>query len=231
MTIWIVDDDPSIRQVVRQIVEKEGFEARDFDSAEHVVDSLQEAPELILLDVMMPGKKGTELCRDVRSVSQVPIIFLSTEGEAIDRVVGLELGADDYLVKPFHPKELAARINAVLRRHSSSPDSEALSEELEIGSLFLDEVSFKVTLDGTDLELTKIEFYLLKTLMSQPTRVFTRDGLMSGAYEGIRVSQKTIDSHIRRLRSSFQDFDIDPVRTVRGVGYALNVSAFETAPD
>jgi two-component system OmpR family response regulator len=222
MTIWVIDDDITLRKMVRQILTQEGFEVRAFDGPEGVVEALgDEEPELLLLDVRMPGKKGTDLCREIRAQSKVPIIFVSSAGDPIDRVVGLELGADDYITKPFHPKELVARVNAVLRR-AVLDDDEGDDELLVVGDLSLDPTAIKVKYADSELPLTKTEFRLLQTLMEQPQKVFSRKELMAGAYEGTRVSKKTIDSHIRRLRTSFGSCKIDPIRTVRGVGYALD---------
>jgi DNA-binding response OmpR family regulator len=221
MSIWVVDDDTTLRTIVREILEQEGFTVREFAGPNGVVAALDEPPELIVLDVQMPGKKGTVLCREIRAASDVPIIFLSAANDTIDRVVGLELGADDYICKPFDARELAARVYAVLRRHQSGGSGDQ-EPRLVVGLLVLDSNSFTVAFDEQSIDLTKTEFRLLETLMSQPKKVFSRNELMKGAYDGVRVSKKTIDSHIRRLRSNFEPFEIDPVRTVRGVGYALN---------
>lgn len=222
MAIWIVDDDDSMRLIVKQVVEKEGFESREFDSSRGVVEALKDEPELIVLDVMMPGKKGTDLCREIRERSDVPIIFVSTENDAIDRVVGLELGGDDYMAKPFHPRELAARIHALLRRRGTGMSS---SDRLVVGELKLDLDAFEVKFGESDLELSKVEFMLLKTLMEQPRKAYTRRDIMRGAYDGVNVSPKTIDSHIRRLRTKFEPLGVDPIRTIRGVGYGLDHEA------
>jgi len=222
MAIWIVDDDDSMRLIVKQVVEKEGFESREFDSSRGVLEALKDDPELIVLDVMMPGKKGTDLCREIRERSDVPIIFVSTESDAIDRVVGLELGGDDYIAKPFHPRELAARIHALLRRRGTGIAS---SDRLVVGDLKLDENAFEVTYGDEELELSKVEFMLMKTLMEQPRKAYTRRDIMRGAYDGVNVSPKTIDSHIRRLRNKFEPLGVDPIRTIRGVGYGLDYEA------
>lgn len=226
--IWIVDDDLVQRQIIREILVQEGFETREFDGPGGVLDALDAPPALILLDVRMPDKKGTQLCGEIRGRSDVPIIFVSSANDAVDRVVGLELGADDYINKPFHPKELAARVHALLRR-SAAETSAPPNSVITVGTLSLDPVEMTVDFAGDDLTLTKTEFRLLQTLMEQPGKVFTRKELMKGAYDGTRVSRKTIDSHIRRLRSNFATFDIDPLRTVRGVGYALITDVFEAS--
>lgn len=222
MAIWIVDDDASMRLIVRHVVEKEGFECREFHSPDGVLDALRREPDLIVLDVMMPGKKGTELCREIRERSRVPIIFVSTESDAIDRVVGLELGGDDYMAKPFHPRELAARIHALLRRRGPA---NASSDRLVVGALHLDPDAFQVTFAETGIELSKVEFMLLKTFMEQPRKAYTRRDIMRSAYDGVSVSPKTIDSHIRRLRTKFEPHHVDPIRTIRGVGYGLDHEA------
>lgn len=228
MSIWVIDDDITLRKMVREILQQEDFEVREFSSAEGVVEALDDEPSLILLDVRMPDRKGTDLCREIRSHSSVPIIFLSSAGDPIDRVVGLEVGGDDYIVKPFHPRELVARVNALLRRAGvSEAESDDEEEVLQVGKLALDPVSIKVELGGRPLELTHTEFRLLQTLMKQPRKVFTRKELMEGAYDGVRVSTKTIDSHIRRVRTHFEWCRIDPIRTVRGVGYALDIELLE----
>lgn len=227
MTIWVIDDDITLRKMMRQILTQEGFEVLEFDGPTGVVDRLDDEPELLLLDVRMPGKKGTELCREIRARSAVPIIFVSSAGDPIDRVVGLELGADDYITKPFHPKELTARVNAVLRR--AAADAAGGGETLVVGGLSLDPTAIKVYYRDQELPLTKTEFRLLQTLMEQPRKVLSRKELMEGAYDQTRVSKKTIDSHIRRLRASFDALDVDPIRTVRGMGYAMNIDALEDA--
>ncbi len=230
MTIWVIDDDVTLRKMVREILGQEGLEVREFDGPEGVVEALDDDPELLLLDVRMPGQKGTDLCREIRARSAVPIIFVSSAGDPIDRVVGLELGADDYITKPFHPKELAARVHAVLRRAASESTPVDEDNVLVVGALSLDPISIKVDFAGRDVPLTKTEFRLLQTLMEQPRKVFARKELMEGAYDGTRVSKKTIDSHIRRLRGSFEACGLDPIRTVRGMGYALNAEVLEEAP-
>jgi DNA-binding response OmpR family regulator len=226
MSIWVIDDDATLREVVREILEQEGFAVREFAGHAGVIDALNDPPELIVLDVKMPGKKGTDICREIRAASDVPIIFLSAANEPVDRIVGLELGADDYISKPFDFREFAARVHAVLRRHQQG-GSEAGVQRLVAGRLVLDPTAFTVAFDEQAFDLTKTEFRLLETLMEQPRKVFSRNELMQGAYDGVRVSKKTIDSHIRRLRSNFEPFDIDPVRTVRGVGYALQFESLQ----
>lgn len=235
MKAWIIDDDKVTRAVIKKILEDDGYETREFSSAQGVVESLSENPDIILLDVRMPDKRGTDLCRDIRGVSDVPIIFLSSADDPVDKVVGLEVGGDDYIPKPFDERELSARIRAVRRRHervlenaeSASGGKPASSGKLSVGILSMDPVGFRTVIDGQEIQLTKIEFEILRTLMSEPERVFSRDSLMDSAYEGVKVSKKTIDSHVHRVRSNFTRFNIDPIRTVRGFGYAIDTTALK----
>lgn len=222
MTIWVIDDDATLRRMVQQILEQEDFRVRSFQGPEGVLEALDAPPELILLDVRMPGQSGTDLCRAIRAQSNVPIIFISSASDPVDRIVGLELGADDYITKPFHPRELSARVRAVLRRAPLAAEPADADPTLCVGRLSLDPSAVRVRLGEHQLDLTPTEFNLLRTLMQAPEKVFTRRELMRGAWDGTRVSKKTIDSHIRRLRQSFSAHDLDPIRTVRGVGYALD---------
>lgn len=236
MRAWIIDDDATTREIIRQVLKEDGYATRDFNTAYGVLEALDEAPDIILLDVKMPGKRGTDLCREIRMLSNVPIIFLSSADDPIDRVVGLEVGGDDYIAKPFDPRELSARIRAVRRRHSVDPESTktlpsppptpkptfSSDDTLKVGILTVDPVGYRTIIAGDEIQLTKIEFEILRTLMSEPERVFSREALMERAYDGVRVSKKTIDSHVHRVRSHFAPFGLDPIRTVRGFGYAID---------
>lgn len=221
-TVLIVDDDPDIRNLLTASLETEGFDAislPDGPSCLAQFDSI--APDLVVLDVLMPGMSGTELCRELRQRSDVPILFLSGRGDDIDRIIGLELGADDYMSKPFNPRELVARVRAILRRVGDTGEFSAQSvmkhEELRI-----DLERFEAFWGTEALELTKTEFNLLRTMMRRPGKVYSRAELIRGAYEDeIYVSDRTIDSHIRRLRNKLHDVGADPIETVRGVGYKL----------
>lgn len=225
-TVMVVDDDPDIRNLVQAALETEGFHAvpvGDGDTALERFESV--APDLIVLDVLMPGMSGTELCREIRQRSEVPILFLSGRGDDIDRIIGLELGADDYMSKPFNPRELVARVRAILRRTSSSADESSDRDVIRHGKLKIDLERFETHYDGDPVELTKTEFMLLRTLMRRPGKVYSRAELIRGAYEdSIYVSDRTIDSHIRRLRNKLHEVDADPIETVRGVGYKLSDS-------
>lgn len=227
--ILIADDDPHIREVVRFALENAGFQtAQAADGKETVERFLSLRPDLLVLDIIMPEMDGTEVCRQIRSQSDTPIIFLSSRDEEVDRIVGLELGGDDYVTKPFSPRELVARVKAVLRRAERPRGAEASGEKTSAekrllhGRLELDLDRFEARWDGKAVVLTITEFGIIRTLISYPGKVFTRDELISAAYtyDNI-VTDRTIDSHVRRVRRKFAQAGVDPVETVHGLGYRL----------
>ncbi len=182
--------------------------------------STPRAPDLVVLDVVMPELDGIEVCRRIRQRSKVPILFLSSRGEEVDRVLGLELGGDDYVTKPFSPRELVSRVKAVLRR--STDDPATTEGALQLGDVRLDPNQVRVFAGSTELELTATEFRLLQVLMTKPGRVYTREELMERGYEGAHfVSGRTLDSHIRRIRKKFKDAGRDPIETVHGMGFRM----------
>ncbi len=233
--ILVADDDPHIREVVSFALEKEGFsplEATDGRETLEIVD--ERSPELVILDIMMPEMDGTDVCRKLRAVSDIPIVFLSSRDDEIDRVVGLELGGDDYVTKPFSPRELVARVKAILRRSGGSNDGGSGAADgtdsdgsndgrlLEHGRLRLDLDRYQAFWGDREIELTKTEFGVLETLLGYPGKVYSRDELMEGAYgDGTIVSDRTIDSHVRGIREKFSEVGSDPIETVRGLGYKL----------
>ena len=219
--ILVVDDDAHIRDVVCFALRRAGYQTVQAANGLAALDQVaRERPALVVLDILMPELDGTDVCRRLRAHSDVPVIFLSSKEEEIDRILGLELGADDYVVKPFSPGELVARVKAVLRRNG--PASRTDSERLEQGRLVLDLAAHVASWDGIAVPLTATEFALLRTVAGQPRRAFTRDNLMIAAYVGGRfVSDRTIDSHIRHIRSKFGVLGGDPIETVHGVGYKL----------
>jgi two-component system, OmpR family, response regulator len=221
--ILIVDDDPAIRDVVRFALAKAGFETIEAANGREALALFTSAtPDLIVLDITMPELDGTEICRRIRRESTVPILFLSARDEEFDRVLGLELGGDDYLTKPFSPRELVARIKAVLRRGGASPLAEEPSKVLSHGVLTLDLDEVRASWNGQEVALTATEFGILRTLMTRPGKVYSRDSLMDGAYSIDKiVSDRTIDSHVRRLRAKFEAIGAAPVETLHGVGYKL----------
>ena len=218
-TVLVVDDEPTIREVVCQYLQRDGFatlEARDgMRALEQIIES---EPSLVVLDVMLPGIDGLEICRRVRANSNVPIILLTARGEETDRIVGLELGADDYVTKPFSPRELAARVRTVLRR----ANPEQASDRIEVGGIVIDPASRDVIVDGTTLKLTAKEFDLLLFLAQNPRQVFSRDHLMDRVW-GYQAAfdTGTVTVHIRRLREKVETDPSAPARieTVWGVGY------------
>ena len=223
--IWAVDDDRDMREIVRKALTEDGFQVETFESGKAMLARLEgNSPELVVLDVLMPGENGIEVCREIRKVSDVPVVFLSSRREDIDKIIGLELGADDYIGKPFNPRELGARVKAVLRRVETAPAAAPPVEEvLQRGALKLDITRHRAYWENHLVDLTKTEFQIVEALLRYPTRVQSRDSLMRAAYDvGIHVSARTIDSHIRRLRAKFAEFGGDPVETVRGIGYTLN---------
>jgi two-component system OmpR family response regulator len=226
--ILIVDDDPSLREVVRFALEKEGFRTIQALNGKLALEAFaQHDPALVILDIMMPEMDGTEVCREIRKKSEKPIVFLSSKDDELDRVLGLELGGDDYVTKPFSPRELVARVKAIFRRADKAPAQPAAAsptknpEMMEHGGLCLDLTTFKATWQSTQVILTVMEFELLKALMSYPKKVFSRDELMQRAYDNTVVSDRTIDSHIRRIRKKFTALGYDPIETVTGFGYKL----------
>jgi DNA-binding response OmpR family regulator len=219
-TVLVVDDEPIVREVVVSYLQREGYrtlEAEDGDRARELLES--ESPSLVVLDVMLPGTDGLELCRWIRGRSELPIIMLTARGEEADRIVGLELGADDYVTKPFSPRELAARVRTVLRR-SRSEVSEG--ERLSFDELSIDVRTHEVRKDGTELRLTAKEFDLLWFLARHPRQVFSRDQLMDRVwgYEAA-LDTGTVTVHIRRLRSKIERDPSTPrhLETLWGVGY------------
>ncbi len=235
--VLVVDDDPAIREVVGFALRKAGFRTEEAaDGREALVQFGRLAPSLLVLDINMPELSGTDVCRTIRGTSSVPIVFLSSNDDEIDRVLGLELGGDDYVTKPFSPRELVARVRAVLRRAAGASGSGGAGSDaglataaevddagvLEHGPLRVDSDRFLATFAGTPVTLTVTEFGLLRTLLRRPSKVFTRDELMAGAYSDYTVvSDRTIDSHVRRVRRKFAAVGCEVIETVHGLGYRL----------
>jgi two-component system OmpR family response regulator len=223
--ILIVDDDLHIREVIRVALKKAGMtvtEARD--GREALARFGSDRPDLIVLDIGMPEFDGLEVCREIRKSSDVPILFLSARDDEIDRVLGLEIGGDDYVTKPFSPRELVARVNVILRRVTvRAMDPQALSVVLAQGGLSIDPEQHVAAFAGTPLRLTAIEFGILRTFLARPAAVFSREQIMSAAYQlNIQVSDRTIDSHIRNIRAKLAAHNCDNViETIHGVGFKL----------
>jgi DNA-binding response OmpR family regulator len=219
-TVLVVDDEPIVRDVVVRYLRREGYETLEAGDGLRAQELLREhEPNLVVLDLMLPGMDGLQLCRWIRSHSELPVIMLTARAEEADRIVGLELGADDYVTKPFSPRELAARVRTVLRRSRLTVGA---SERIAYGDLELDAAAREVTKAGTELRLTAKEFDLLWFLASHPRRVFSRDQLMDRVwgYEPA-FDTGTVTVHVRRLREKIEDDPSKPRRleTVWGVGY------------
>jgi len=224
-TVLIVEDEPKIAALLNDYLQKEGFATHWFDTGTPVTDWVREnSPDLLLLDLMLPGKDGIAICREVRAFSQVPIIMVTARVDEIDRLLGLELGADDYICKPFSPREVVARVKAVLRRMQAATSSAMSATVNSYRGITLNEDSFRAIINGTSLELTPVEFRLLQTLLSQPGRVFARGQLMDRVYtDGRVVSDRTMDSHVKNLRQKLAEQlqDAEIIHSVYGVGYRL----------
>jgi DNA-binding response OmpR family regulator len=221
-TVLVVDDEPIVREVVVRYLSREGHEtlqASDGDAARAAIE--RAAPDLVVLDVMLPRTDGLDLCRWIRSTSDLPVIMLTARGEEADRIVGLELGADDYVTKPFSPRELAARVRSVLRRATAS---DTAAERLAFGRVSLERATREVRKGDEEVRLTAKEFDLLWFLASNPRRVFSRDQLMSSVWGyAAALDTGTVTVHIRRLREKIEDDPSSPghLQTVWGIGYRL----------
>ena len=222
-TILIVDDDAHIRDVVRFALQKAGFRTIEGENGSQALKLVEKHnPDLLLLDILMPEMDGTEVCRILRGSSFLPIIFLSSQDDEIDKVVGLELGADDYIAKPFSPRELVARVKAVLRRTHAKISANSSSGELVYGKLRLIKEQFQIYYDDIQVELTATEFGLMEILIASPNQVYNREQLMNLGYKTDNiVTDRTIDSHIRKIRHKFREVGCEPIDTVRGIGYRL----------
>ena len=222
--ILLVDDDPNIRQLVNLYLEKEGFEVTmAADGLEAVKQFKLSPPSLILLDIMLPGMDGWQVCREVRKVSNIPIIMLTAKDETFDKVLGLELGADDYVVKPFDPKELIARIKAVIRRYQAT---DAPDKELAFPGLTVNISHYTVNFMGRELEMPPKELELLYFLASHPGQVFTREQLLEQVWGyDFFGDSRTVDVHVKRLREKLvggEEMGWN-IKTVWGVGYKFEV--------
>lgn len=221
--IMVVDDDPHINELVKLYLEKEGYNVECYlNGWDALNDFKNNPPHLMILDIMLPGMDGWDVCKEVRKISEVPIIMLTAKGETFDKVLGLELGADDYIVKPFDPQELVARVKAVLRRTNPI---KSLDEKVEYPNLSVNLSNYNVVYKGEPLELPPKELELLYFLAAHPNKVFTREQLLEQVwgfdYYG---DSRTVDVHIKRLREKLQDpNEAWQIKTVWGVGYKFEV--------
>jgi two-component system response regulator BaeR len=216
--ILVVEDEAKIAALLRDYLVVAGYHVDMLGEGASAVAWVREhAPDAILLDVMLPGEDGLSICRGVRAFSAVPILMVTARAEEIDRLLGLELGADDYICKPFSPREVVARVKAVLRRTQAAATPSAAPAPIE-----LDESRFEARMRGQAIDLTPVEFRLLGKLVAQPGRVFSRQQLMDALYRDHRiVSERTVDSHVKNLRRKLARVGPDPIASVYGVGYRL----------
>lgn len=218
--ILVVDDERNIVELLKYNLEKEGYEVLSaYDGFEAVNLAKQDRPDLIILDIMLPGQGGLEVCRILRKETKIPIIMATAKGEEIDKILGLELGADDYVTKPFSPRELVARVKAVLRRTSSKAEEK---DELAFEDLTINLVKHEVRLKGEEVDLKPKEFDLLKLLATNPGKVFTRDFLLEQLWGYDYLGDtRTVDVHMRRLRQKIEEDPANPrfLKTVHGIGY------------
>ena len=219
--ILIVEDEPKLAALLRDYLKQAGYETTHIANGMDVVSAVQAStPDLILLDLMLPGKDGIAICKELRAFSDVPIVMVTAKVEEVDRLLGLQIGADDYICKPYSPREVVARVQAILRRakrwsaeHGASP-----------AGLLVDEARHSASFAGQKLDLTPVEFRLLKTLHDAHGRVLSRDQLMNNLYEDYRVvTDRTVDSHIKNLRKKLDAVspERELIRSVYGVGYKL----------
>jgi DNA-binding response OmpR family regulator len=222
-TILVVDDEEAVRRLVVYPFERDGYRVLQAATGEEALELIgHERPDLILLDLMLPGVDGYEVCRRVRATSMVPIIMLTARDDEIDKVLGLELGADDYVTKPFSVAELRSRVRAVLRRSELAPKNEDEGERLVSDDVVLDLARRTCDVRGVRMELTYVEFEILAALMRSPGRVLSRRALLEAVWESADYrEQRTIDVHVRHLREKLEVDPSEPllIQTVRGVGY------------
>lgn len=216
--ILVVEDEPKLAQLMIDYLQASNYRTHHLADGNAVLSYVQQTPpDLMLLDLMLPGRDGLTLCREIRRFSELPIIMVTARTEEIDRLLGLEIGADDYICKPFSPREVVARVKTILRRVKRSPEEAQLASQL-----LIDEGRFQASWREQPLELTPAEFRLLKTLALEPGKVFSREQLLNHLYDDYRVvTDRTIDSHIKNLRRKLENLDAEQpfIRAVYGMGY------------
>jgi two-component system, OmpR family, response regulator CpxR len=224
--VLVIDDDVELCGLLREFLQREGFQVDVAHDGKVGLEKVsKDAPDLIVLDVMLPGMDGFEILRRLRQQGRIPVLMLTARGEAVDRIVGLELGADDYLAKPFNPRELAARIRAILRRM----EPRLADSRVEVNGVTLDPGSREVVQDGRHIDLTTVEFDILEHLMRSAGRVLSRDALMEALYNRKATAfDRSMDMHISHLRRKLEG-ERTLIKTVRGVGYQFCRSSEEAA--
>jgi two-component system OmpR family response regulator len=228
-TILVADDDPHIRQLIVFALAKAGLEAIEAEDGEAALAAVEaHKPDLLILDINMPRMDGIEVCRRLRAAGTLPILFLSSRDDEIDRVLGIELGADDYVTKPFSPREVVARVMAILRRVAAHPPAAGQATgTLRHGRLTLDTDGWRACWDDVEVPLTVTEFGILRTLAAMPSKIFSRDALIDRLHgPGFAITDRTIDSHVRNLRAKFAGVGApDVIETRAGVGYRIGACA------
>ena len=224
-TILVADDDPHIRQLLVFALAKAGLDTIEANDGEQALAAVADhAPDLVILDINMPRMDGIEVCRRLRASGDLPILFLSSRDDEIDRVLGIELGADDYVTKPFSPREVVARVMAILRRTAARPPAVAdAAAPLRHGRLVLDPDGWQASWGGTPIALTVAEFGILRTLATMPSKVFSREAIIDRLHgPGFAITDRTVDSHVRNLRGKFALVGAgDVIETRAGIGYRL----------
>lgn len=221
--VIVVEDEDKIAQILVNYLERDGFKVSVLYDGYKAVETIQaQKPDFVILDLMLPGKDGLNICREVRQFSNVPILMLTARVEEIDRLLGLEVGADDYVCKPFLPREVVARVRTILRRVERQASNSV--DKMAYRGIILFPERFFCQVEGQEIELTPVEFRMLQTLISKPGRVHSRDHLMHSSYLDDRiVSDRTIDSHIKNLRKKLSEFFVgnEIIHTIYGVGYKI----------
>ena len=224
--ILIVDDDPHIREVISFALEKANLSTTNACNGLQAIECFSQSIfDLIVMDINMPEMDGLECCREIRKTSDIPILFLSSRDDEIDRILGLEIGGDDYVTKPFSPRELVARIKAILKRTQLHQTVNNTDKQFSHGRLRINTAQHDTWWDNTLISLTAIEFAILAQMIKNPKQIYSRNAIMDGAYQhDIVVSDRTIDSHIRHIRQKFSDASCDNIiETQHGVGYKLSL--------
>ena len=222
--ILIADDDPHICEVITFALQQANMRVTQANDGQQALQKFtQSQPDLIILDIGMPELDGIEVCKNIRKTSDIPILFLSSRDDEIDRIIGLEIGADDYVTKPFSPRELVARVNAILKRTQAKPTKN--DDRLNHGNLSIWPEQARIEYNNSPVELTSKEFAILNALILHPQKLFSRDDILTHAYQdNINVSDRTIDSHIRHIRSKFVALGCnDIIITMHGMGYKLGL--------
>jgi two-component system, OmpR family, catabolic regulation response regulator CreB len=226
--ILIIEDEAAIADTLLYALKNEGFDTHWASLARDGLAYLQEQPvDLVILDVGLPDENGFELCKRIRGISEIPVMFLTARREEVDRIVGLEIGADDYITKPFSPREVAARVKTILRRTRALPPGAASREgegSSEIVDFYVDDTRKRISFTGQTLALTRYEYFLLRTLLAQPERIFSRAQLMDQIWDEPEASfERAVDTHIKSLRAKLREVapERNPIQTHRGLGYSL----------